>query len=228
MVKINVDFRLLDVSLELHALEEYLETMEKQIDHIAASEKLILDAAIRNQNITPDDPEWQFEHQNYDHRVEFLLPRFFRGPFLVSLYAVYEASVIEIARLLQKAQGKAISIDDLRGADFLDRAKKYYKHILDFKLCTDNSAWEQIKMLSEVRNAIAHTNGRIEMLRRRSREKIQDWEKKRIGIDSNFGYIVVDRTFVERTFSKVQLSLEDLVQRYKQWDIDRKARITIA
>jgi hypothetical protein len=222
MVKINVDFRLLDVSLELQALEEYLETMEKQINHIAASERLILDAAIRRQNITPDDPEWQFEHQNYDHRVEFLLPRFFRGPFLVSLYAVYEASAIEIARLLQKAQGKAISIDDLRGDDFLDRAKKYYKHLLGFELCTDNSAWQQIKMLSEVRNAIAHTNGRIEMLRRRSREKIQDWEKKRIGIDSNFGYIVVDRAFVKRTFSKVQLSLENLVQRYKQWDTDRR------
>jgi hypothetical protein len=221
MVKINVDFRLLDVSLELHALEEYLETMEKQIDLLTASEKLNLEAAIRKQNITPDDPEWQFEHQNYDHRVDFLLPRFFRGPFLVSLYAVYEASVTEIARLIQKAQGKAISIDDLRGDDFLDRAKKYYTHVLSFDLCTDNSAWQQIRMLSEVRNAIAHTNGRIKMLRSRSREKIHAWEKKQIGIDSNWGYIVVDRAFVWRTFSKVQLSLENLVQRYKQWDTDR-------
>lgn len=163
-MKINVDFRLLDVSMELHALEDFLATMEKQIDHIAASEKLRLEAAIRNQNITPDDAEWQFERQDYDHRVNFLLPRFFRGPFLVSLYAVYEASVTEIARLLQKSQGRAISIDDLRGADFLNRAMKYYRHILNFELCTDNSAWQQIQMLSEIRNAIAHTNGRIEML----------------------------------------------------------------
>jgi hypothetical protein len=222
MVKINVDFRLLDVSLELHALEEYLETMEKQIDHIAASEKLILEAAIRKQSITPDDPEWHFEHQDYDHRVEFLLPRFFRGPFLVSLYAVYEASVTEIARLLQKGQGRGVSIDDLRGDDFLDRAKKYYKHILNFQLCADISAWQQIKMLSEVRNAIAHTNGRIDMLREGAKKRILDWEKKRIGIDTNWGYIVVDRAFVERTYSKVQLSLEDLVQRYKQWDANRK------
>lgn len=196
--------------------------MEKQIDHIAASEKLILEAAIRKQNVTPDDPEWHLEHQNYDHRVEFLLPRFFRGPFLVSLYAVYEASVTVIARLLQKGQGKAISINDLRGDDFLDRAKKYYKHILNFELCADNSAWQQTKMLSEVRNAIAHTNGRIEMLRGRAKEKILDWEKKRIGIDTNWGYIVVDRAFVEKTFSKVQSSLEDLVRRYKQWDADQK------
>ena len=222
MVKIDLDFRLLDVSLELYALEEYLDTMEKQIDHIAASEKLNLEAAIRNQKITPDDPEWHFEHQGYDNRVDFLLPRFFRGPFLVSLYAVYEASVTEIARLLQKGQCLGISIDDLRGDDFLDRAKKYYKHILNFEVCADNSAWQQIKMLSEVRNAIAHTNGRIEMLREKAKKNILNWEKKRIGIDTNGGYIVVDRGFVERTFSKVQSSLKDLVQRYKQWDADYK------
>lgn len=222
MVKINVDFRLIDVSLELHALEEYLETLEKQIDHIKKTEKLILDAVIRKQDIMPDDPEWHLEHQTYDHRVEFLLPRFFRGPFLVSLYAVYEAAVTEIARLIQKGLGQAISIDDLRGEGFLGRAKKYYKHILYFDLCTDNSAWQQIMMLSEIRNAIAHTNGRLEMLRGRAKERILDWERKKIGIESQWGYIVVDEVFLQRTFVLVQKSLKDLVERYKQWDSSRK------
>ncbi len=223
MVKINVDFRLLDVSLELDALEEYLKTMEKQIDYIARSKKIILDDDIRKQNLTPDDPEWDFKQQDYDYIVKFLLPRFFRGPFLVSLYAVYEASVTEIARLIQKSQGHAISINDLRGNDFLDRAKKYYKHILDFDLCTDKSSWQQIKMLSEIRNAIAHTNGRIEMLRGPAKEKLLNWEKKRIGINTQLGYIVINRAFVQKTFSQVQLSLEDLVQRYRQWDSIQKS-----
>lgn len=218
MVKINVDFRLLDVSLELSALKDYLETLEKQIEHIKKSEQEVLDATIRKLNITPDDPDWDFEHQTYDHRMEFLLPRFFRGPFLVSLYAVYESAVTEIARLIQKAQGQAISIDDLKGEDFLDRAKKYYKHILNFELCTDNSAWQQIKMLSEIRNAIAHTNGRIEMLRGKAKERIMDWEKRSIGIESQWGFIIIDATFLQRTFSRVQTSLEDLVERYKKWD----------
>lgn len=217
-MKIDLDFRLMDISLEHHALAEYLDTMEKQIDHITGSEKLILEAIIRDQRITPEDPEWDFEHQKYYHRVEFLLPRFFRRPFLVSVYAVYEASVTEIARLIQNRQGQAISIDDLRGDDLLDRAKKYYKHILKFDHCTDNSAWQQIKMLTEVRNAIAHTNGRIEMLCGQAKDKILDWEKKRIGIDTHWGYIVVDRAFVHKTFAYVQSSLDDLVQRYKQWD----------
>lgn len=218
MVKINIDFRLLDVSLELSALKEYLETLEKQIEHIKKSEQEVLDATIRKKNITPDDPDLQFEYQLYDHRMEFLLPRFFRGPFLVSLYAVYESAVTEIARLIQNAQGQAISIDDLRGEDFLDRAKKYYRHVLHFELCTDNATWQQIKMLSELRNAIAHTNGRIEMLRGKAKERILDWEKKGIGIESQWGFIIIDAEFLQRVFSHVQTSLEDLVERYKYWD----------
>jgi hypothetical protein len=73
-------------------------------------------------------------------------------------------------------------------------------------------------MLHEVRNAIAHTNGRIKMLREKSKRKIFDWEKQRIGIEVSWGYIVVNRAFVEKVFFNVQVSLENLVMRYKQWD----------
>lgn len=222
-MKIDFDFRLLDVSLELHALGTYLETMEKQIDLIAEDEKRNLEQAILNQNVTPDDPEWDIEQQYYEDRVDFLLPRFFRSPYLVSLYAVYEVSVMEIAKLIQKGQGQSISINDIRGKNFLDRASKYYKHILNFELCTNNLAWQQLKMLSEVRNAIAHTNGRIEMLQNNAKRNILEWEKKRVGIEIIWGYIVVDQNFVEKTFSMVRSSLEDLVERYKQWDTEHKA-----
>jgi len=122
-MKINLDFRLLDVSLELHALEEYLDTIEKQIENINKSEELILEAAKSEDNLTPDDPEWHEAHQIYYQRIDFLIPRFFRGPYLVSLYAVYETAVTEIARLIQKGQEQSLSLNDIRADDFLDRAK---------------------------------------------------------------------------------------------------------
>jgi len=218
MVQLNIDFRLFDVSLELHALQDYLETMEKQIVHIQESERIILDETIMGQNISPDNPEWLFEHQAYDHRINFLLPRFFRGPFLVSLYAVYESAVTEISRHIQNSLCLSVSINDIRGDNFLSCANKYYKHILDFDLFCDNSAWHQIIMLSEIRNAIAHTNGRVEMLREKARKQILEWEKNKIGIELQWGFIIVNAKFAQRTFSAVQLSLEDLVERYKQWD----------
>ena len=101
--------------------------------------------------------------QNYEWRIN-ALSLFFRGTFLVSLYAVYESVVIEIADLIRDKQSQQIKIDDLRGK-FLEKAKKYYKHILQFDLYSNEKAWQQIKMLSELRNAFAHANGRMDRLK---------------------------------------------------------------
>jgi hypothetical protein len=222
---IEFDDRLLDVSLEIFALEDYLKLLEKQIDHVRNSERLILDAVRNAQDLSQDDPDpvLQQAEWNYHDRVESLLPRFFRGPFLVALYAVYESAVTGIARLIQVQQGQKISLNDIRGDDFLDRAKKYYKHILRFELCEDNTSWQHVTMLSELRNAIAHTNGRLEMLSGRAKARIRDWEKKHIGIETDSGYIIVDSAFVQKTFGLVRGSLQGLIERYKQWDSARSS-----
>jgi hypothetical protein len=72
-------------------------------------------------------------------------------------------------------------------------------------------------MLSELRNAIAHCNGRFEMLNRESKNKIIDWEKQKIGIDIFNGYLVIKIDFAHDTFNIVQGSLEELMARYKNW-----------
>ena len=99
-MKLNVDFRLLDVSLEIHALEDHFELIRTQISHLSEVERSMLDEFRRKEKLTPEDPEWDFARQECDHKVEFLLPRFFWGPFLITLYAVYETAVTEIARLI--------------------------------------------------------------------------------------------------------------------------------
>lgn len=216
-MKLNVDFRLLDVSLEIHALEDHFELIRTQISHLSEVERSTLDEFRRKEKLTPEDPEWDFARQECDHKVEFLLPRFFWGPFLITLYAVYETAVTEIARLIQTTQRQQKSMNELRG-DFLKKANKYYKNILHFELCNNNKTWERIKMLAELRNAIAHVNGRIDMLKKNSRDKIKTWEKQNIGISSYYNFLLVDENFSKETFIQVRLSLETLVERYKNWD----------
>ena len=220
MTKIDLsqfDFRLLDVSGELYALEDHLQLIEMQMEHVQKDERLRVDAYIKKEGLCLDDPEWHAAFQEYDHRIDFLLPRFFRGPFLVALYAVYESAVTEIARLIQDKKAQKITINDLKG-DFLERAKKYYKHILKFDLYSEEEAWHRVKMLSELRNAFAHANGRLEMLNKKSRETIQKWERQNLGISSYYGYVICEARTVEDIFSTVRASLEDLVARYKHWD----------
>jgi len=57
-MKINLDFqldfRLFDVSLELHALEDHYELIEKQISHLIHTEKVSLDEYRKNGDIGDD------------------------------------------------------------------------------------------------------------------------------------------------------------------------------
>lgn len=221
-MKIKVDFRLLDVSLELHALEDHYELINKQLLHLSEAEEAALWDYRRTEGLTPEDPEWDFARQEFDNKVEFLIPRIFWGAFIVALYAVYETGVTEIATLLQKSQGQEIGINDLRG-DFLKRANKYYKNILKFALYSDNEVWRNIKMLAELRHAIAHVNGRLDMLNENSRRKITEWSKQTAGIAIYDNYLVFDSKFAKKILTHIRTSLESLIERYKNMDTIKEA-----
>ena len=161
------DLRLVEVEVELGILEEQLEHIEEQIK---------LGQTRAEEEFTPNTPpedesDRDMRRQQYDYETEVILPRMWRSPFLVSMYSVYETSVTEVASLIQKKQGRQIRLDDLRG-EFLDRAKKYYKDILQFNLSTSNERWKQLNKLSDLRNVIAHTNGRLETVSRERKRKI--------------------------------------------------------
>ena len=212
----KIDFRLLDASIELDVLEEHLQLIENQMEHIERTERNKTETYIRKEGLCPDDPEWHIAWQKYDYRID-QLPRFFRGTFLVVLYAAYESIVTEIARLIQDKQSQKKKINDLKG-DFLERAKKYYKHILKFDLYSDEKVWQQVRMLSILRNAFAHANGRLDMLNERTRNSIQNWAQQKRGISTDDGYIICEANIVADIFSAVRGSLEDLIERYKHWD----------
>jgi hypothetical protein len=211
------DFRLLEVQGDIYALEANLKLIDGQIERIQKKERLRLNTYIRSEGLSPEDPDYHLAKNEYEEHIEILLPRFFRGPFLVSLFSVYESAVTEIAQLMQKTLSHGISLNDIKGS-FLERAKKYYKHILKFELCSDPNTWQQIMMLAELRHAIAHVNGRLEMLNKDSRKKIANWESEKVGLTTYSGYIVCDAKIVSELFQSVRFALEDLMLRYKQWD----------
>lgn len=215
-ISFKFDFRLVGASLELYGLEEHLKLIENQIANIQETAHLKARTYIREKCVTPDEPEWHIAWQEYDKRVDSL-PRIYRGPFLVALYAVYESIVTEIADLIQQKQGGKIGLNDLRGS-FLERAKKYYKYLLRFELYKEEKVWQDVKILTEIRNAFAHANGRMGMLNKKSRDTIEKWERGKIGISTWSGYIMCDEEFVARLFAVVRGSLDDLIKRYKQWD----------
>ena len=212
----GTDFRLLDASIELDALEDHLQLIESQMHRLKKTNRLKVDKYIRSKGLTPDDPEWYGTLQERQDRVDSL-PRLFRGPFLVSLFAAYESIVTEIANLIRDGQSQKITIEDLEG-DFLKRAKKYYQRTLRFELCSQQEIWNRIRMLSALRNAYAHRNGRMDMLTQKVKSQIESCMRQGPGISIHYGYIICDATTVDEIFRAVRGSLDDLISRYKDWD----------
>lgn len=207
---IKIDFRLIDATMELNAPEEYLQLLEAHIRRSRARAQSVLDAS------TFDDiVDWQLAQQDVEWRTEFVLSRVLRNQYLVTLFAVYEAIVTEVANRLQHKRRIRVSLDDIRGR-LLDRAKKYYEGVLQFDLSISNSHWERLTVLSQLRNIIAHSNGRIDMSPTKAATALEI-----SGVDELYGFIIVSELFLKETFKLVKADLEDLITRYKEWDTNR-------
>ena len=61
------DPRLLELSGELFALEEHLQLIESQIEHIRKTKCLRIKAQFSKEGLSPEDPEW---HQALDEYTE--------------------------------------------------------------------------------------------------------------------------------------------------------------
>ena len=102
--------------------------------------------------------------------------------------------------------------------DFLNHARKYYRDTLKFELSQNNQYWERIRILTEIRHAIAHANGHLSMVTKKRREKIKKWIEQDIGIEDYYGDIIISRVFVREAFEIVKGELESLIERFKDWD----------
>ena len=212
----SIDLKLLALRIELTILESHFQFIEEEI--VRAVENADREFQDKLQTLgSQDEAEWDLLRQERDFQVEFFLPRVFRGAFLVTLFSVYETAVTEIAELIQDKRGIKISLDDLRH-DLLTRAKIYYSNVLDFELSKSDKHWQRIKLLSDLRNAIAHRDGRLNMMT----PTVMNRLLKAKGISERFGYIVVDESFLQDTFSAVKEELEELVARYSQWETEHR------
>lgn len=211
---------ILEIELEVSTLDYYYDLIEQQIRSKAAYEKMRLSRKVKN--LTQDEYEERYqEFRAVEELVDAVLPRLFRAPFLLLLYAVYESAVNKIANFLQKKKDITISLSDFsknEKGDFLDKTKKYFNNCLDFALCPDEKAWDRIKMFTELRHAIAHANGRIEMLRDKKKKKISNWIAQNIGILEMDHYLVFEERFLRDTYRLVRASIIDFVRRCEEWD----------
>jgi len=223
--EINTDFcidQFVDTEIELWAIGEYLDALEKYLPFMKEQERLKTNAWLKRKSSELDESDIAITLHELQDIVDHVFPRFFHSPFLVALWSVYESAIINIASYLQKRDNISLSLKDIRGGNFLERAKKYFDGVLHFPLCIDNHIWEWLDMLLLLRHAIAHTNGRIASIKpKKNQEKIRKWVEKGIGISDFTGSLIFSEDFLQQSYSIVDELLKDFLKRVRE-QRDRK------
>lgn len=213
-----IDFRLVEIEIETSTLKEHIALIEEQISQAEKAAKKKLDDGLRSLTADSDygyeSDMLSFEH---DYLTESFLPRVYRSPFIVVLFAVYETAVTEIADLIQSGQGQTRDLKRGGGnVDFLTKAKAYYRDVLGMELSRNEDHWKRLEVLREVRNVIAHTNGRFEMASNKQKEVL-----RKEGLAHGYGWVLACKDFLAEMHTVVSEELEDLAERYKAWDSAR-------
>ena len=160
----RIAFQLIGISSDLDILRAHLEHIEEQEEQWRQLAEDIRDDLLGNMSSFDQDDRQaksQFAEGVYDNYVVCRLPRVLYYPFLVSLYGVYESVVTEIVSFIQEGNEQKNSFADMKGKDFLDRANKYFRITLKYELSQNNQTRERIRILTELRHAIAHANGHL-------------------------------------------------------------------
>lgn len=83
-----------------------------------------------------------------------------RQSLFVAVYAFIEWSLMELCRFLRR-KDVAVTVGDLRGQNYLDRARDYINKVLAADFPTSSDEWQQIQVFRRVRNAIVHNAGEV-------------------------------------------------------------------
>lgn len=214
MVKIHLDLRLIEIEYELWALGEFLNYMEPQIAHLADQDRVQTFAKLREAGWEHDETEVQLAIQELSERHDYVIPRFMRGPFIVALWACYEAAVSEIAVYRKRQQGATLDLRELRGDNFLTRARRYFDAVLDSALELDEARYHRLADLLAVRNALAHANGQRRGMSFEAWDRLTEILRRHdTPPDEYRGIVVLSAEYVRHAFEDINASARDLVNR---------------
>lgn len=142
-------------------LAVYIESLEEFIGHSGDQYRLRARRNLDSRKDALEDFEYVQEINYIDEAAEHHIPGYARMSAIVLLWGMFESTVIDVARYVQKREKANLGIKDIRGNNFLDRARKYYAAVLDIELPWTEVDIHNAQALSAIRNTIAHRNGQF-------------------------------------------------------------------
>ena len=225
-MEITIDLRYSVLEYELWALRHMLGLIEPEIERLATESEARTLADLKASDWYDDPAERDMAFQDIREIRDYVLPRFMRGPFLISLWACFEAGVRAVATRVHDEQLAPIALQELRSDSFVKQARRYFSAILLLPLDEDEARYSRLVDLYRVRNALAHANGLRELMGEDDWSAVCDALRRQNVVlnEDGRGVIVLSHAYVERAFIDVDASIRSLISRAKSLTGSRTRR----
>lgn len=206
------DFRFVELEWELHGLGWFREKLEDLLLFQKDQEELRLKSELAKL----DDPaEQQAAWETTGALIDEVMPRFSRGPYLISLWALFESGMTEIAGHVAKAKHLTLKLDDISARGKVQQWKRYFEDYADFPLRIEEAEWTRLDELKDIRNLLAHANGRLDLNTDLSK-KVRKWCKEGKGLTEGSRSLIISNQYAKSAHKLVSEVLSRLISCIKQ------------
>jgi hypothetical protein len=216
VTKFTIDFRFAEIHYELWALGHFLQLTETQIASLGQQEEKRTLAELRDNGWDHDDAEVDIAYQQLHDIQQIVVPRYLRGPIVISLWSCYEAGLKEVASYQQNLAKARLRLGEIRGNDFIDSAERYFDVVLRFPVDVDKPRLKRLNDLQKIRHFLVHQNGQLR-LTPPDKKKQMNAVLERCGLqaDDTHDVVVITASFLKQAFDDVNGSLHDLISRLR-------------
>lgn len=146
--------------MPLAALQTALDAIEEELSHARDQATVRLRARHKREGdeLHPDDRE--LDQYELEVTINQVLPRVFRGGFLLAMWSVLETVAKRMAEYVCGTRGLPTVQREFRHGNFLKSLNRVYTGlgIISFP---DQMDYEQLDQLRQIRNALIHYNGSV-------------------------------------------------------------------
>ncbi|WP_027178899.1 hypothetical protein [Maridesulfovibrio bastinii] len=208
-IYLDLDLRFLEIET---SLSDILSLYEIQIAQMDA----FIGKAHDDMLNCDDHEEYQMYSQIYEYTKEVWAPRFFLHGTILFTWSTYETLLSTFARRLVEAKHPELKIrlQQLKGP-ILKRIKLFFSDVLKISTIHSDEDWAFLDNVYTVRNAIAHENGDLYLMKDKTIQDLKKIDKDSTRFNFSQSHFNVTKEYTDEIIYNMHRILSEVFVIYK-------------
>ena len=195
-LNLDISFPGISFGYESWALDSYLKVLDDQIAHARDQYRLRAERQLENQKGELERLEYSQQLMQIDEAADAQIPRFFRIGAVVSIWGLFESFLTDFAVYVGKREKVGLSFKEVKADNFRDQIRKYFEKVVRVDVPWSSDEWSRLGQLQDLRNVLAHRNGRLMDLPQEQEEKVKKLVARISGVSIDGSTVVVGPEYI--------------------------------